>query len=187
MNWKRTLMGVALGLAACSSASAQQTNRPSRTDYAFFRIISERNIFNPNRYPHRAGTRPPEAARTAPADTFALVGTMSYAKGTLAFFDGSSTDYQQVLKRGGEIAGFTLTAIQPNAVVLTVGDKPVELKVGAQMRRDDEAGWQLVGETATAQVGRAEAPAPSPTAGEAGGDANEILKKLMQQREQELK
>jgi len=36
-------------LLAASRLAAAETNAPSRLDYTFFRIIAERNIFNPNR------------------------------------------------------------------------------------------------------------------------------------------
>ena len=187
MNWKQRLIWATLGLAACGAALAGQTNTLSKADYAFFKLIPDRNIFNPNRHPHRPGTQRTEPASTAPADTLTLVGTMSYEKGTFAFFDGSHTDCQKVLERNGEIAGFTLAAIQPNTVLLAAGTNSIELKVGAHLRRDAEAGWQLVQDTGMPPVERADAPTPSSPAGDASGDQNDVLKKLMQQREQELK
>ena len=64
-----------------------------RTDFTPFQIIGQRNIFDPNRVPHvRSGY-----SRSAPriVDSFSFVGTMSYAKGTFAFFDGTSPDFPQ--------------------------------------------------------------------------------------------
>ena len=113
---------------------------------------------------------------------------MSYEKGTFAFFAGSAAEYQKVLARDGEIAGFKLAAIQPKAVLLTVSNNTIELPVGAQLRRDEDAGWQLVPEAGTQPVERTETQAvPPPQAAEdAGGDPGDVLQKLMQKREQEL-
>jgi len=123
-------------------------------------------------------------------DAFQLVGTMSYEKGTFAFFDGSNADYQKALERDGLIAGFTLTAIGPNAVVLAINNKSVELKVGDQMRRDEETGWQLIQDaeapSGSPLVDKTDAPAEPPPAGDGGSDQSDVIKKLMQRREEEL-
>ena len=50
-----------------------------------------------------------------------LVGTMTYEKGTFAFFDGSSSEYRKALKRAGIIAGYKLTSIAANSVELASG------------------------------------------------------------------
>jgi|HubBroStandDraft_6_1064221.scaffolds.fasta_scaffold1236765_2 hypothetical protein len=187
MNWKRKLFLVTMALAACGAASTEPTNTKSKVDYSFFKIIPDRNIFNPYRYPHRSGTRRTDNARSV--DAFQLVGTMSYEKGMFAFFDGSNADYRKALERDGSIAGFTLTAIKPNAVVLAVNNKPVELKVGDQMRRDEEAGWQLVQDAEMPPVSPAveQTNATDTPADDVGGDPNDVIRKLMQRREEELK
>src|SRR5271167_1737375 len=90
--WK-ILAITALAMAGGLTAQAQQTNRASEADFSSFQVISERNIFNPNRTArHRGGNRPQPVA-----DAFALVGTMSYAKGAFAFFDGTSSDYRKAV------------------------------------------------------------------------------------------
>ena len=45
----RTLIGVAVVMAGCLSACAQATNAPAHLNYDSFRMVSDRNIFNPNR------------------------------------------------------------------------------------------------------------------------------------------
>jgi len=187
MNWKRNVLVAACGLSLCAAVSAAPTNLPVKADYAFFSLVSDRNIFNPNRYPHRARTGRTEIARTTPADTFALVGTISYEKGTFAFFTGATADYQKVLECSGEIAGFNVAAIQPDAVLLAVSNNVVmKMPVGAQLHRDADAGWELVQGTGSQPVERAEAPAMPPAAEDTGGNPGDILKKLMQKREQEM-
>jgi hypothetical protein len=192
MNWKRKLLLVMLGLAACGAASTEPTNPASKSDYSFFKIIPDRNIFNQNRYPHRAGTRRSDNGRIV-ADAFQLVGTMIYQKGSFAFFDGPSANYQKVLERDGSIAGFTITAIGANNVVLTSSNKPVELKIGDQMRRDEGSGWQLVqdAEVPTASPSssaeKTETSSETPPPSDDGGDQSDVIRKMMQQREEELK
>jgi hypothetical protein len=180
-------VGAVLVMAGSVAASGQETNAPSRTNYSFFQVIADRNIFNPDRYSRQARSR--REQREAPADAFALVGTMSYQKGQFAFFDGTSEAYRKVLERDGVIAGYKVTEITPNAVKLEAANKRVELKVGTQMRHEG-ATWQLVAQTElpveTVDNSESSAPASSAESG-SGGEVNDVLKKLMQRREQELK
>jgi hypothetical protein len=163
-----------------------------RVSYTNFTIIAERNIFNPNRFPIRGprGTVRPPAART---DSFTLVGTMSYEKGTFAFFDGSSFEYRKALKMSDVIAGYKVANITPDAVNLASGTNQLELKVGMQLRREDQGPWFPAAQTttyaavssstsspATSISSSSSSPAPS-----SGGTESDILKRLQQRREQE--
>ena len=147
------IAGIALLLAAAFPTVAQSTNG---TDFASFQIIGQRNIFDPNRMPHRHSTG--AAARVV--DSFSFVGTMSYAKGTFAFFDGTSPDFRKVLERDGNIAGFKVAAITPKSVKLLSetnampGTNEIILQVGTQMRRNDDGQWVVSSEpTAYASTG----------------------------------
>ncbi len=184
--------------------SAAPTNQPpAKRDYAFFNTIPDRNIFNPNRYPHRIIGRG-DAARGPALDAIALVGVMSYEKGTFAFFAGPTAEYQKALRRDEMIAGFQVSAIRGDAVTLTASNRTVELPVGRQLVRAPDAGWQLAPETETPVIepvppARADVPmttadatfaiapsAPPPPAA-ASEPSSDVLKRLMQRREQELK
>jgi hypothetical protein len=123
------------------TASAQPTNASARPDYSTFKIVTERNIFNPHRYARSSRSR--ESRPTSKADSFALVGIMSYEKGTFAFFDGSKSEFRKVLKPAETIAGYTVTDIAPNSVKLNSGTNAIELNVGNQMRREEEGEWRL--------------------------------------------
>jgi len=144
--------GMALWLAAAIPATGQTT---SGTDFTSFQIIGQRNIFDPNRVPHRRSAS--SAARVV--DSFSFVGTMSYAKGTFAFFDGTSPDFRKVLERGGGIADFKVTAINPKSVTLVAGTNETVLPLGTQMRRDDDGHWVVSTESASyASTGNAVTP-----------------------------
>jgi hypothetical protein len=168
-----------------TTASANGTNGPASLDYAAFRVVADRNIFNPNRQGYRSG-----GPRTRPrsVDSFSLVGIMSYEKGTFAFFDGSASEYRKALRTNDTIAGYQLTAIEPNAVKLALQTNELELRVGMQMRREEDGPWlkPSLPETVSANVNTATGSATNsaPDSPSNGAD-NEILKKLMQRREQE--
>ena len=103
-------------------------------------------------------------------DAFALVGTMSYQKGTFAFFDGTSPEYRKVLERDGAIAGYKVAEITPNAVKLEAANKRVEMKVGTQMRHEGE---RLADECAR-RITR-------------GGDGRLGVERVIEQRRQRLR
>jgi hypothetical protein len=187
---KRRTIGSVFGvgilgiLLTCAINSSAQTNAPSRTDYSSYRIIIERNIFNPNRTGRyiRSNSPTPRASRV---DTFSLVGTIAYEKGMFAFFDSSSPDFRKILEPAGEIAGYTVKEISPKSVKLEAAGKTLEIKIGGQMRREDNKPWELIAQTEWTPI------APSDSATTASNDssleANDVLKKLMQKREQESK
>jgi hypothetical protein len=179
---------VALAMMNGLFAAAQQTNAPAGTNYSSFQIIAERNIFDPNRHPRTSRSNRRTTSRSA--TTFSLVGTMSYKNGMLAFFDGTDSDHRKVLTQNGVIAGYKVVEITLHGVKLESAGKPVEMKVGAQMRQESKGEWQLAGPgELPASTAENEVTASNETPPSAGSssEGNDVLKKLMQQREQELK
>ena len=176
-----------------TNALTGTNNSPVTLDYSAFKLIVDRNIFDPNRYPRRAGDRP---VRPTPktVDSLALVGTMSYEKGTFAFFDGSSFEYKKALKLSDVIAGYKVTNITPSSVTLAAGTNALELSVGMQLRREEDGPWRLTGQsgsyaampTTTSTSTNAMAAAATTGSEAASGAAeSDIVKRLMQKRQQE--
>ncbi len=155
---------------------------PEARDYASFKLINDRNIFNPNRT-KRASRGDRERSRPTVTEYFSLVGTMSSAKGDRAFFDGSSSSYKKVLKPGDKIGGHTITAIDPHAVQLENEGNTVELAVGAQMKRQDDDPWKI---TASSLVLASEPRAATETKADSGNADDDVLKRLQKKREEEL-
>jgi hypothetical protein len=185
-------------ISALPASDRSQTNiatgsRPStpRMDYTVFKIIADRNIFDPNRVPHR-----PNAPRPQPkvTESFALVGTMSYAKGNFAFFNGSSSGYRKALKSTDTIAGYTVMDIEPDGVTLAAGTNQVQLRIGMSLRRQEGGEWLVAtGTEAYAASTTARPPSSGPATESAtsqpgassGGDMSELEKRMMQRREQQ--
>jgi len=125
---------------------------------------------------------------------------MSYEKGMFAFFDGNQFNLRKVLYQSdsNNIAGFTLAEITLTGVKLQTADKKqtVQMKIGEMMRQEGTS-WQLTtgqgGLFTGTSTGESAAPAAdgsSPDTSAAPSPAlegNDVLKKLMQQREKELK
>jgi hypothetical protein len=200
-SWMGVLLaGMALGFGLTHAA---ETNQPAVLDSkALARRVAERNIFDPDRQPRTRGeSRPtpkPVVAVAADAPEMGLVGVMTFPKGTFAFFDGNAAEYRKTLQLQALIAGHTVTAITPQSVTLSESNRPpVLLKVGQRLRKDAEGVWKLVaggsGEAFTRSGGSAGAgsgtvsssSATSTTEDPPGSD--EILKRLLKKREQEMK
>jgi hypothetical protein len=200
-SWMGVLLaGMAFGFGLTHAA---ETNQPTVLDSkALARRVAERNIFDPDRQPRTRGeSRPtpkPVVAVAADAPELGLVGVMTFPKGTFAFFDGNAAEYRKTLQLQALIAGHTVTAITPQSVTLSESNRPpVLLKVGQRLRKDAEGVWKLVaggsGEAFTRSGGSAGAgsgavsssSATSTTEDPPGSD--EILKRLLKKREQELK
>ena len=180
-------------------------------------FISLRNIFNPNRFAVTAPTsviRDPGPRRQPSTPTFGLVGTMAYEKGMFAFFDGNNSQYQKVLYASDSnyIAGFIVADITTSGVKLQTPDKTQSLtmKIGDSLRQQTDGSWDFGGtsgsfsspgaagfgaassaagstaslSTDTGAEPGAAAPSAAPSASVQG---NDILKKLMEARQQQLK
>ena len=173
-----------------TNSLAGPNDGPVILDYAAFKVIVDGNIFDPNRLPHRPGehsVRPPSKS----FDSLTLVGTMTYEKGTFAFFDGTSSEYKKALKLTDSIAGYKVTNIAPNGVKLAAGTNELDLSVGAQLRREEDGPWLLSSQSMSYAATAASTSTNGATATATGSDTasgsaeSDIIKRLMQKREKE--
>jgi hypothetical protein len=138
------MFGAALLVAGLSvPAATAQPGAGQKKSLSSFKLITDRNIFSPNRTPSRPMTYQNTSTRTTSTrgESFSLVGTIEYEKGSFAFFDGTSSDYRKTLGMGGGIAGFNLTNISHSKVTLIQGSNAMEFKIGMLMKRDDNEEW----------------------------------------------
>jgi hypothetical protein len=174
-----------------STANSDQPSVPANGfDLRSFRIIYERNIFNPNRSPRSSGTPPPvtrqepERRPTPRSESFALVGTMSYEKGSYAFFDGSSSQFRKVVQPDEAIAGFKVVSVTPKCVTLEHEGKTIELCVGMQLSKsDEEKDWRMQERPEAPASSGSSSSSSTASSGDAGAD--EVLRRLMEKRAQE--
>jgi hypothetical protein len=170
------------------AAAAEETNTFAPNDLRFYKIVSERNIFNPRRSGRSPATAKPKPVKI---DTFTLVGALTYEKGRVALFDGSSSEFRKSLKAGEKIAGFKITEVTLDHVkLMSTNNTALNLRIGSQMKRQDEGEWFLNSKsepyTSAASSNSTSTASTQSESSSSGGDESDILKKLMQQREQEL-
>ena len=178
------LLSAAASTTDIPAPSTNSTN-VAGTSLDSFRIISERNIFNQNRSPRSARSDATATRRTPVVQSLSLVGTMSYAKGDFAFFDGTRPEYKKPVKIGERIAGYEIKEIKPNGVKIANETNQFEIKVGQQLRREDEADWQISTTPAQSTTNDSSA-APGPASSGTAGSEDEALKRLMEKRAKEV-
>jgi len=173
-----------------------------------YRLIWDRNIFNPNRRAFRnvvEATRPPDPP---PADQLSLSGTMIFEEGSFAFFTGTQSTYQKVAKLGDEIAGFRIAAIETEGVSLERENEKLELPVGKSLIEQEKGKWEIAEGMRVAENrrsdsssnnrsdrrdnrdnrdNRAEAAPETKAANASAQGSEDILTKLKQRRSQEMK
>jgi len=153
--------------------------------FAAFQLVVERNIFNPNRV---GRTREASDTKEVRTDEISLVGTMQYDKGLLAFFDSPDARYAKALHEGDTFADFKVQRIMADQVELLRGDKPLTLRLSEQLRRPEGGDWSVRPSPSNAFTTVPAAAVALPTAGAAdSGEASEVLKRLLQKREKQLK
>ncbi len=123
-------------------------------------------------------------AKPKNVDSLTLVGTMSYEKGTFAFFDGTSAEYKKALKLADWIAGYKVTEIAANVVKLASATNQVELRVGRQLRREEDGPWLLAAQTAPYAASGSGTSGTGSAAATSGAESD-IVKRMMQRREKE--
>jgi len=202
-----------LGLAIPSYAEDSKSRESLSAGLDEFKLVWERNIFNPNR---RKPLSPSEIVQPQSAprvEQFNLVGTMVTEASAYAFFDGSESAFRSVFSVGDRIAGYAIKEIRSDGITMNQNDSPIELLVGKGLERQDEGEWKAVDGSRLARSGsrRSSAQAPvssqrntasstnasAPAVDQSGGDKpagdgggssaqSDILKRLMEKRKQEM-
>ncbi|KAB2671263.1 MAG: hypothetical protein DVB31_05085 [Verrucomicrobia bacterium] len=196
--------GAATNAPAAMPADDSAANGSRKIEFADFRLVGDRNIFNPNRSARAARNGRGVERKPVRIETFSLVGVMNYDRGDLAFFDSAAAAYRKNVRTNETIAGYRVAAVTPSEVKLEANGKTVVARVGTRFRRADEGPWEL---TAPGGVPAAE-PKPEPASadgttdaepaadaaaeketagGGTSGEVSDVLKRLRQKREQENK
>jgi len=136
--------GEASDTLAEKEVQSEVEDKPGGVSYpslASFKLIQERNIFDPDR------RRPREMRRETPVappreESFTLLGTMSYGERILAFFEGTQRDWSGAVELGNEVAGHTLKEVGFDNVLLELKGEILALQVGAGRSKRGDADWE---------------------------------------------
>jgi hypothetical protein len=155
-----------------------------------FTMSRTRNIFDPDRRPIvQASSAAPTRQQSPPStrsDYVALTGTMVTEERALAFFSGSRSEYNKVLAPDASIAGAKISKITPTGIEVERGGKKITVSVGQTVPLDDSAPSAAPAPAVSAATSSTTETTPSaPSA--APADASDVLKRMMERRQQELK
>ncbi|MGC9326472.1 MAG: hypothetical protein ACP5I1_02450 [Candidatus Hinthialibacter sp.] len=188
------MSAVCLICSIIASGEDQPSEDPPASEFEKYSILMERNIFNPN----RQGPSAPKIVQVvAPKiDQFFLVGTMIDETNAYAFFEGAESAFNSVCQIGSVIAGHKIEEIRSDGVTLIANEQPIQIAVGKGMMRKDQGAWEIISETPRArqrapssssdqeaQIVSSDKASPPETQ---SNTTNDILKKLMEKRRQEL-
>ena len=185
------LLFAVLASPANAQRTRERTSAPAGSDgFDAFRSIGDRNIFNPNRLPQVVRTSGSETSAPV-TEVISFVGTLQSEKGAFAFFDGTDPRHRQVLRVGGEIAGFTVKSIEAQSATFESAAGSLTLKVTDQLRRTPGADWKVSAAPASLESERLTGNSPvastelqsTPTP----GNVSETLRRLKEKRIKQLK
>lgn len=188
------LLITALSAALPCASRAQASAAPK--GFEAYAIVRTRNIFDPDRTPYIPSfvaprPRPVEQPRRSP-DLISLTGIMVNGGKSYAFFFGSRSDDDKVLAVNGEIAGAKLAKINPTAVELDQNGKKINVSIGQTMSFDSSSpGSPLTPASPADSIGSIAEPAPAEslpqTANQPPGNLSDVMRRMMERRQQELK
>ncbi len=185
-------------LILAGGAFAQDSGRASGPSLDSFKLILERNIFDPDRAPARGPRQRAESPgdELPPVDALALIGAVVHDSTVVAVFTGSRDEYRATVRPGDTLAGMTVSAISTNGVALQLDGQRFELPVGSHLSRVGDGPWQVAsgpmpeprrrpGGGSLGGNSRRNAPVTSAPSVSVGGADPEVLKRMLERRQRE--
>lgn len=165
--------------SAAPSATSPAVSPAAAGSLEAFALVTDRNIFNPSRTA-RARSAPEE--KPVRTEEVALVGVVGFGAATSAVFHSSDPRLKGEVGPGGRLGDFTVVAVSPSTAELRAGERTYTLAVAQRLTRAEGGEWTPSAAPAPEARSRTEA-APV----EVPANASEVLKRLMKQREKQLK
>jgi len=183
---------VAPALTAWSASGARQGREPTgRQDaWAKYEIILNRNIFSRNRQPLRARRAVEEEPKPMvlpdPESYYILKGIVQEDREFIAFVEDKRDGSILRLRTGDAVARGTVKTLSLDMLEYEMADQVTAVKLGFDLQggygavtATDLMEWSQTSTTPAAPVPSGQEPVPS-------ADEADILKRLMEQRKQQL-
>ncbi len=186
-------------LCFTTNSFAAEENKITGPAFEEFQIVFEKNIFNPDRRSLSKG--PITIAPPAPkVESNYLLGTLISNDGAYAFFENSGQSGDSVLKVGDDFCGRSILSINTSSIKLKEATQTIDLTVGMGLQRIADGAWTLanspinIARNTNRKPGQ-ESPdlkqdnndaSEKSTPDSADNSSNDILKKLMERRKQEM-
>jgi len=165
---------------------AQESRSSAAPGFESFRIVVDRNIFDPNRRESRPETSPAPEDPAPQPDQLALTGVLIYEGEGVAFFEGTEPDYNVDLKQGGTVAGYRIVEIRTDGIKLSKNGREIELPVGSGLSKRHEGEWEL--SSAPSFLDRRESSSNQGAADAESSDSSstDLLETLRKRRQREV-
>jgi hypothetical protein len=157
--------------------------------WAKYEIILQRNIFSRNRQafrPQESREEPQQVAMPNPESYYVLKGIVQEDSEFIAFVEDKRDGGILRLRQGDEIARGVIKALNLDTLEYEMGDQVTTVRLGSDLEGGygavtsaDVMEWSQTPATSTEPVQSGPQPPPS-------GDEAEILRRLMEQRKQQL-
>jgi len=185
---KVLILAICATLLTTARIDAQNETSGSAPQFSEFKIIAERSIFDPSRTATRKSSSNREARRVQPPDRLTLSGVLIDDNQAIAFFEGSKSEFNKQLKTGANIAGYIITSIHTDIVVLEKDDRQIKLPVGSSLTKRETADWEISSTTSFEGYAASKDNSQKETGDGAMQDdsSNDLLKKMMERRRQEM-
>jgi len=199
--WYFLFCFVCLGFVLCNMclisvylAAQESESAPTETGPSFenFELIWQRNIFDPSR--RKQVEEPVVRAPEPVVYEFSLLGTLVTENNSYAFFEGNRSSLSGVVKQGESFEPFIVQAISTTSIQLVSGEENIPLKIGMTLRREEEQDWNVIDSESVGPSSGRSSDDSRPLASKSeehdeetvDEDSNDVLKRLMEQRKQEL-
>ncbi|MBN2843525.1 MAG: hypothetical protein JXM68_10565 [Sedimentisphaerales bacterium] len=185
---KKFLWSIILVLCCISLLSAQQMQNSYEQD---FEILTQKNIFSRQRFISPAiddSVSEPNIVQPKAYSSYILIGVSSVNDDWYAFFENLITGDCQIIGVKDEFEGGVVESITADGVNYHRGEDSINLVIGSDMKGLTEIDYvpQMPSGFDAEQGGNQQKDiAAPPTTG--GSSVSDVLKKLMQRRNQELK
>jgi hypothetical protein len=169
-------------------------------EFKDFKIILDRNVFDPSR--SQRSSREERTRRVQPPDRLVLAGALIDNQRAVAFFEGSKREYNTEIQRGETIDGYVITSIRTDRIIMQKGNHRIDLPVGSSLTKRSGEDWALSSretyddspprydssekDSVTSGSIASGAQERSTASNVNVGSSNDIMKKLMERRRQEV-
>ena len=170
---------------------AEEKASLAKPEYKDFKIILNRNIFDPDRRPKTVYT--PVSTRktkTRTKERIHLMGSLISDTRTISFWDGSGLEGSGELNVGENVAGYRICKILTDKVSLEKEGRRLEVPIDSSLVMNDAGDWEIG--SADAEYFREEVSPDNTTEKKSSGDEqesgdmNDLLKKMMERRKREI-
>ena len=184
------------GAIAAGSGKLEKSMNSSTQEFEDFQLVSERNIFDPNRdaaVRQEEPSKEPVAEDVPATESITLTGVLLDSATAVAFFEGPPIQESNAFHLGDKVAELRVASITTAGVNLRQNEETLELPVGWSLERNGEDTWQLSGESTRLDSDSWTNEDPGSSSSEESDQdnsedpaTNEILKRMLERRSKEL-